>query len=144
MKAKRLWPVVLLSALALVSVLLVAVGPAVAQEPLLRQIQASVSPDAQVGLVMWEANTEVVIEIDDLDTAEAVDFSMSGATDENGDFGTGFISFDMEAGDVVTVTQGGTVDTLIVRDISITDVDRTPTSCVGLADPGSEVWVSAD
>jgi len=144
MKAKHLLPIGLLSALVLVTVLLVAVGPAVAQEPLLRQIQASVNPDAQVGLVMWEANTEVVIEINDLDTAEAVDFSVTGATDDNGDFGTGFISFDMEAGDVVTVTQGGTVDTLIVRDISITEVDREADIVHGTADPDSDVRVSTD
>ena len=71
----------------------------------------------------WEADGEVLIEIDDPDVAGAVNYSRTAPTDGMGRFELYNLPFDIEAGHVVTVTQGTTVKTHEVIDLTVTSME---------------------
>ena len=49
--------------------------------------------------------------------------------------------FDIQAGHIVTLTDGVTVKTHTVTDLTVTSVDPDTDTVTGTADPGSDVWV---
>jgi photosystem II stability/assembly factor-like uncharacterized protein len=89
----------------------------------------------------WAPDSEVMIEIDDPDTAAAVDFSMPAGTDENGRFELFEIPFDIKAGHVVTVSQGATVKTHVVIDLMVTLMDPVADTVSGIGKPNTETVV---
>ena len=141
MKVRQVLPLTLLGALAL----LVCVGPAaVAQEP--PSPFFTVRAFEPVGHVLgegWGSDSEVLIEIDDPDTPQAVDLSMTAGADGNGFFELLDIPFDIEAGHLVTVSQGATVKTQVVVDLSVTRIDPASDTVSGVGAPNREtlVWV---
>jgi len=89
----------------------------------------------------WALDSEVLIEIDDPDTGEAVDFSMTAGTDGNGRFELYDMPFDIEAGHVVTVSQGATVKTHVVIDLTVTLMDPVRDTVSGVGAPNTETVV---
>ena len=90
----------------------------------------------------WATDSEVLIEIDDPDTAEPVDFSMTAGTDGNGRFELFDIPFDIEAGHIVTVSQGATVKTHVVIDLTVTQMDPVADTVSGIGKPDTETVVN--
>ena len=94
----------------------------------------------------WEADGEVLIEIDDPDVAGAVNYLRTAPTDGAGRFELYDLPFDIEAGHVVTVTQGTTVKTHEVIDLTVTsmDPDTDLVSGVGAPNKPTVVWIWSD
>ena len=90
----------------------------------------------------WALDSEVSIEIDDPDTAEAVDFSMTSGTDGNGFFELFDIPFDIEPGHVVTVSQGAAVKTHVVIDLTVTRMGTVSDTVFGVGAPNTETFVA--
>jgi hypothetical protein len=89
----------------------------------------------------WAPDSEVTIEIDDPVTTEVVDFSMPAGTDGNGRFELYDVPFDIEAGHVVTVSQGATVKTHVVIDLTVTLIDPVADTVSGIGAPKTETVV---
>jgi hypothetical protein len=129
----------------LVAVLLVALGPPAG-------VQAAPSPFFEVRPFEsavylwgqeWAPNSEVLIEIDDPNTAEAVDFSMTARTDGSGFFELFDVPFGVEAGNVVTLSQGATVKTHVVVDLAVTRMGIVSDTVSGVGAPNTETFVGA-
>jgi hypothetical protein len=145
-KANHVLALMVFCGLVLVAVVLVAVGP-------LAVAQAAPSPFFEVRPFQsaeymwgqeWAPDSEVLIEIDDPDTAEAVDFSMTAGTDGIGFFELIDIGFDIKAGHVVTVSQGAAVKTHVVIDLTVTRMDPVSETVSGVGAPNTETFVAID
>ncbi len=90
----------------------------------------------------WAPDSEVAIEIDDPDTTEPVDFSMTAATDGNGRFELYEMPFDIQAGHLVTVSQGATVKTHVVIDLTVTQMDPVADTVSGMGKPDTDTVVN--
>jgi hypothetical protein len=102
----------------------------------------------------WLPESEVQVEIDDPAVGDSVDFATTIPTDGDGRFEVFDLPFDIQAGQVVTVSQGDyAVKTHDVIDLTITEVDPVAdaVSGVGAADTltyvnvsGGQVTVTSD
>jgi hypothetical protein len=145
-KARQVLQSIVLFVLVTAAALLAAANPAaLAQEtfPFF-----TVRPFEPVGHVLgqnWAPNSEVLIDIDDPDTPQAVDLSMTVGTDGNGFFELLDIPFDIKPGHVLTVSQGAIVKTQVVVDLSVTSIDPVNDTVSGVGAPEREtlVWVSS-
>jgi hypothetical protein len=145
-KANHVLALTVFCSLVLLVVVLVAVGP-------LAVAQAAPSPFFEVRPFQsaeymwgqeWAPDSEVLIEIDDPDTAEAVDFSMTAGTDGVGFFELFDVAFDIKAGHVVTVSQGAAVKTHVVIDLTVTRMDAVSETVSGVGAPNAETFVAID
>lgn len=137
--------VMLYACLAALGVTLTLAGGAMAEEPgaLPYFAVSPIQPPEHMWGEEWAPDSEVVIEIDDPDTAQPVDFSLTRSTDENGRFELYDLPFDIEAGHVVTVSQGATLKTHVVIDLTVTQMDSVAdtVSGIGAPDTTTVVWV---
>ena len=146
MRAKHVPRLSLLCAPVLVAVLLVALGPSgvvqAAPFPLfeVRPFESAVYMWGQE----WAPNSEVLIEIDDPSTAEAVDFSTTAGTDANGFFELLDIPFAVAAGNAITLSQGATVKTHVVVDLTVTRVGLVSDTVSGVGAPNTETFVGVN
>ncbi len=92
----------------------------------------------------WEADSEVLIEIDDPDVAGAVNYTTTASTDGAGRFELYNMPFDIEAGHVVTVTQGSTIKTHGVIDLTVTSMNPDTDVVSGVGAPNRETVVNVD
>ncbi len=86
----------------------------------------------------WDQEVELTITIGDFGSP---DFQDTVFTDEGGSFDLWEIGFNIEAGQLVTVTDGTITKEHIVTSIAITHVDIDANTVSGVANPGSEVHV---
>ncbi|MBI3738362.1 MAG: PhnD/SsuA/transferrin family substrate-binding protein, partial [Chloroflexi bacterium] len=97
----------------------------------------------------WTVGRTVTIEIDDPDNGPGADFTDSKVVQvSEGDPKKSYVGFDMggfvlHPGQLVTMTDGTTTKNLVVRDISITEVNLAADTVSGTSDPGSEIHVYA-
>jgi len=98
-------------------------------------------PDHMWGME-WVPDSEVMIEIDDPDTPVPVDFSMSTLTyGADGRFELYDMPFDIEAGHIVTVSQGATAKIHVVIDFAVTLMDPISDVVSGFGAPNTETVV---
>ena len=104
------------------------------------------NPPITCGASSGNADDEVAIEIDDPGVAGAVNYSMTTPTDGEGRFELYNMPFDIEAGHIVTVTQGSTVKTHEVIDLTVTSMepDTDVVSGVGAPNKPTVVWIWSD
>jgi len=86
----------------------------------------------------WPLHAEVTITIGD---HQSPDFDATVTTSVWGDFGTGTGEFDIQAGHLVTVTDGVSPRTHTVTSLTITEVDQGTNTISGTAEAGSDVCV---
>ena len=87
----------------------------------------------------WPQNTEITLTIEyTRETLVEVETS-----NEHGSVYFFLDSFDLQPGDIVTMTAGTYTQEHIVRDISVTEIDQVLDTVSGTAEPGSEVQVCA-
>ena len=89
----------------------------------------------------WAPDSQVTITIGDVGDP---DFEMTAGTDGEGNFGTDTVAYNVQAGDLVTVTDGVVTKTHVVTALTVTDVDVEADTVSGTAEPGSSVWVDVD
>jgi regulation of enolase protein 1 (concanavalin A-like superfamily) len=98
----------------------------------------------------WPEGAAVHLAIDDLTTAASPDFErdgIMGAAPREEDSRT-YVridftgEYDLKVGDLVTVTDGATGRTHVVRNLSVMGVDAASDTVAGMADPGApvDVW----
>ena len=96
----------------------------------------------------WEPDSDVLIEIDDPANGPGVDFSATAETNGDGQFQTDYdgpsISFDIEAGHLVTLSQGEWVKTHEVIDLNVTLVDPVTDTVFGVGAPNSTTTVDVE
>ncbi len=88
----------------------------------------------------------MLIEIDDPGVAGVVNYTTTAATDGDGRFELYDMPFNIQAGHIVTVTQGSTVKTHEVIDLTVTsmDPDTDVVSGVGAPNKPTVVWIWSD
>jgi hypothetical protein len=114
-------------------------GVTAAQEPGPPGFHVGLDYDG-IGGDRWPAGIDLTVTADDPATAENPDVVLSLATDAEGKFSGFEVLPGVEPGWYVTVTDGATLKTHTVRDVSITDVDPATEIARGTADPFSTVW----
>jgi len=86
------------------------------------------------------AATKQLYGIDDPATADGVDFSWTAGTDEIGKFDVG-LPFDIEPGQIVTVTQETTIKSHVVLDLRVTLMNPLSDTISGVGAPSTETAV---
>ena len=103
------------------------------------------------GFAHWPIGVTVTLEIDDPANGPGVDYTDSAVTQQgvDGPFGQFFEFhfalagvFDIQSGDVVTVTDGTATKTLVVSALTVTGFDFGTSTVSGTATPGSAVSVA--
>jgi hypothetical protein len=151
---RRIPAVLAISALTALGITLVA-PTAGAQEPSDGWFAVSpIEPPDHMWGMEWLPDSEVQVDIDDPDVVGTVDFTTNIPTDGDGRFEVYDLPFDIQAGQLVTVSQGDHVKTHEVIDLTITEIDATAdtVSGVGAADsltyvnvgPAPQVVVTSD
>jgi hypothetical protein len=100
----------------------------------------------------WPLGSVVHLTIDDPGTAASPDFEQDGTMGQRpGIPGTHVRidfegEYDLKVGDLVTLTDGSTAQTHVVRNLTITAVDTGADTVAGTADPGAvvQVWAHGD
>ncbi|MEW5986420.1 MAG: ABC transporter substrate-binding protein [Chloroflexota bacterium] len=91
----------------------------------------------------WTVNSSVTIQIDDPASGPGVDYTGTATTDAWGNFGHNTQpSFDVVAGQTVTVTDGVSLKVHVITNLAITGQDENTDTVFGTADPGAriDVW----
>ncbi len=89
----------------------------------------------------YPAEETVTITIDDSGNGVGVDHTTYQPCDEGGNFGVPDVGFDVDAGDVVTVSNGIYVREHITRNLHVGGVEVVSDVVTGTADPGTQVSV---
>jgi len=104
--------------------------------------------DNRVEGYSWPLDAEVTLTIDDLSNGNGIDYSDTKTVGpEDGDSNETVVTFefqgifDLQAGDIVTLSDGNTTKTHAVANLSVSEVDHVANTVSGTADPGSEVMV---
>jgi Concanavalin A-like lectin/glucanases superfamily len=92
----------------------------------------------------WPAGVDVHVTADDPGTSGNPDLELTLATDAHGFFEGAGVFPGLSPGWVITVASGAITVTTTVRAISVTDVDVAIDRVRGIADPGTQVWVSVN
>jgi hypothetical protein len=86
----------------------------------------------------WAPDSQVTITIGEVGNP---DLEMTADVSEWGDFGTEPVGYDVQVGDIVTVSDGVSTKTHVVLSLTITDVDSETDTVSGTAGAGSAVLV---
>jgi hypothetical protein len=89
----------------------------------------------------WTPGAEATVMIDDPTNGEGVDYSMTRTVD--GDTWVRFgLEFDLQAGHIITMTDGHNIRTMVVSNLRVTGFNLDAHTVSGVGDPGSEAFIA--
>ncbi len=93
----------------------------------------------------WEFTpmADVTVTLDDPDTPASPDQTLIRPTDEGGYFNLDDVTYEMQPGLTIGVTDGSLVKELVVVDLAVTSVDPDTDIVAGTVSPDSTVWCDA-
>ena len=112
-------------------------------------IEASATDD-WVHAREWPKNTLMTLQIDDPNTSQSVDYSATATMEQNpwnpnyDDIMANFDlkdKFDLQPGNIITITGGGATKTYTVKQVQVTTFDLQADTIAGMANPGAHMQI---